>query len=202
MPPASVELYVSALTTSPFADLSLLTECASTWVRDSDRFPTVHQLTDGYQAAARRRMEDRRMAEQQRAINAGMLPGVGIDPGYAVEMVDVMREALAVLVGKRTHDHSRGAERCPTCSIGQELALSVELEARRIVAERGLRPPQVVETYACAECCDTGFVITDVATGTTRPCRNCSPAAHERWIDGHLMPGHDCPDCRDVRRGR
>jgi hypothetical protein len=177
MPPESVDLYLDALTTSPFDDFGALMAAVVHHVRTEDWHPTIHKLIEMYQAEARRRLADRQAAEADRIQRAGMLPGIAIDPGYAVEMLDVLRTAMAeVGTGGGLPD-----------------------VAERLAAERGLRPPPSVETYACRECSDLGFIIEADHPFTVRPCMGCNSEAHQRWADGHMMPGHSCPDCRGRR---
>lgn len=191
----TIEAYVRTLTAGPL-EAATLNAAAVAWVASEDRYPTVHQLSDAYVAAGRREYANRRAAEDARIQAAGMLPGVALDPGYAVEMVDVMREALGSIgTGVLRHYHPDGdADRCPTCSRSDEIADGVAEHAVRVAAARGLRPPVGVETYVCHRCADLTWVETE--PGTARPCQDCRPEAYERWIDGHLMPGHVCAECR------
>ena len=193
----TIETYVRTLTSGPL-EASTLNATAVAWVATEDRYPTVHQLSHAYTAQARREAEERRAAEDARIQAAGMLPGVALDPGYAVEMVDVMREAMGQIgTGGLKHRHPDGdASRCGTCSRADALAVEVAEAATRVARDRGLRPPVGVKTYACPECRDLGYVATQTDPFTVRPCGRCRPVAYERWIDGHLMPGHSCPDCR------
>lgn len=175
----TLETYVRSLAASPL-DAATLNAAAVAWVATEDRYPTVHQLTEAYQAEARRRMQERADAEAERIMRAGGLPGVALDPGYAVEMVDVMRTALAQ-VGRGGSPADLGAT------------------ARRLAEDRGLRPPSGVETYACRTCHDLGHIIEQDDPMTVRPCGDCQPELHRRWADGHLIPGHTCAECRGQR---
>ena len=195
-PDDTVRLYVS-LMAEQFDDVGVLTAAAVRWVESETWPPNIAQLGESYQAEVARRLADVRAAEQQRAIAGGHGSRPAVDPGYAVEMIDVIRTALDL--PPAVHRHGPG-DVCPTCSRMDEIAATVTERARQLAADRRLSPPQFVETYSCPVCCDLGWVETSKPGGAVRPCR-CRPAAYERWIDGHLMPGHDCGECQDVRRG-
>jgi len=198
--------YGQALSRPPFVDLSVLGAAASRWVDTEDRFPTVHQLGEAYRAEVRRRLDQRRLAEEQRALTAGTLfaGGPAPDPGYATEALDVLRTVLADSVGNRAHKHPGGSSAaCETCSRAGELADTYQVQVDDLLGARGLAPPVLpTPTYTCATCDDSGFVVKDPDTFTVRPCRDCNPEGFTRWIDGHRMPGHWCVECKDLVTSR
>lgn len=63
--------------------------------------------------------------------------------------------------------------------------------------EATLRP---VSSYHCAKCRDTHWVEQGIEPLTVEPCERCTPVQHERHRRGHLASGHDCQECRDLRR--
>jgi hypothetical protein len=204
----STDLYLSALALPPFYDLSTLLAATTGWVLNHDRFPTVHQLVDAYQAEARRRVLARQQAEQARAEAAGTLPGMAppLAATLALEMVDVLRTALteSVAGGAPHTGHDKyGAGTCTTCLARPDVEDAIEARVFQLLQERGLHPAgQPVATHACGRCLDTGFQVIDHDIDTMAPCSDCNREGYERWRDGHLAPGHWCTDCDNLTRGR
>jgi hypothetical protein len=208
----TVELYVRGMTA--LDDVEALQAAAQEWIAGQDRYPTLHQVLDGYHTHRRRLQEARRYNEQLAAGERGVaraLPEAGAS--YGIEMVDVLRTATEeALAGRQGHQgHTvRGAGTCPVCASADEIAMLVESRVAQLRAERGLRAtPDPVVTYRCHECLDRGFsIVRDAGPDiTVVPCMACNPEGYERWAGGHLMPGHWCPDCdggraRGQRTGR
>lgn len=51
----------------------------------------------------------------------------------------------------------------------------------------------------CPECEGDQWIVLGRAPMVVRPCSRCLPVAHTRWAEGHLMSGHSCPECVDLR---
>lgn len=202
----TTDLYLTALARPPFLDLATLLGAVGDWVATQDRYPTVHQLVDAYQAEARRRLLARQAAEQARAEAAGTLPGLAppLPQETALEMVDVLRTALGEAGTVPHKGHTKhGPGSCLTCAMRDEIEDRMEGRVFELLAERGLRVQgQPVATYACGQCLDTRFEVIDHARGAVAPCRNCDPGGYQRWLDGHLAPGHWCTECAALARGR
>jgi hypothetical protein len=200
------DLYLAALAAPPIYDLSTLVAAVGEWVAHNDRYPTIHQLVDAYQAEARRRILARQAAEQARAEATGTLPGMPgpLGADTALEMVDVMRTVLDEIGGAPHIGHTKhGPGTCLTCLSGDEITDRAESRVFQLLEERGIRPPgQPVGTYACGLCLDTAFETVDHDRGTVAPCRDCNPDGYRRWLDGHYRPGHWCSDCDSASRGR
>lgn len=64
----------------------------------------------------------------------------------------------------------------------------------------------MTSTADCERCDGLGMTLdlTDPDTGADyyRPCPDCRPEAHARFLEGHLESGHDCPACRARRLGK
>lgn len=200
----TVQLYVAALGAPPFYDVGVLTAAVGNWVQTEDWYPTVHQLVEAYQTEARRRARARQAADEARALAAGTLPGLPRPLGAdtAIEVVDVVRTALAEAVGtgRRHSGHDRPGG-CPTCADAEAISDRVEARVHGLLAERGVQlPSRPLVTYVCGHCLDTLFELVGDDPLQVAPCRSCQPVGYERWLGGHLAPGHWCGECDPRRR--
>lgn len=194
----TVELYHQALRRLDSADT--LQAAAGRWVETEDRYPTVHQLVEAYQAHARWQADAARAADEARAIARGTLPGMpAAAPQFAIEMVDVLRVATEeATAGSRKHDHVRGAAHCPVCASAASIADGMAARVKDLLANRGIVPGLgPVPTFRCAECFDRGMVVHDGDPFTAHPCPACNPDGFALWEGGHYQPGHWCPECKD-----
>jgi hypothetical protein len=190
----SVDLYCQQL--HRLDDGDTLAGAAQGWIASRDRYPTVHQLVEAYQAEARARATARKQAEEARAIARGTLPGLPPVPAsYGIEMVDVLRLATEeATAGGRKHSHDRGPEHCPTCSQADAIAAVMEARIGQLLASRGIVPPQgPLTTYLCPTCLDRGSVIVDdEAVFRAYPCPTCNPRGHGHWKAEHRGAARDC----------
>lgn len=168
--------------------------------RAEQRFPTIGEFR-----AVCGEVVARQRAEQNAATRHGMLPwGPLSDDQYGAEMADIVQEAKRaafVVLDPLAHDHKPGRA-CARCAAWPAATEAASAKLHELLDLRGVRAPQAVPTYACPECHDRGYVPVGAAPEPVRPCGNCNQAAHARWLDGHLMPGHQCGECDDLVRGR
>jgi len=57
----------------------------------------------------------------------------------------------------------------------------------------------------CPRCDGVGWILDTAEVdghGDYRPCPDCDPELHDRFMDGHLASGHDCAECQARRGGR
>jgi hypothetical protein len=170
--------------------------------RADQRFPTIGEFRMACAGAATRQ---RQAVEQAAATRHGMLPwGPLSDDQYGAEMADIVQEATQAALDVATsleHDHHPRRE-CQRCAARPAMIEAARAKLAELIELRGLRPPAGVQTFACPVCHDLGFVPVGDRPEPLRPCDNCNQAAHQRWLDGHLMPGHQCGECDDLVRGR
>lgn len=171
--------------------------------RADQRFPTIGEFRMACAGAAQRLAQ---RAEQNAATRHGMLPwGPLSDDQYGAEMADIVqdatRAALAAAQGLE-HDHRHPDRPCPRCGAREAMTEAGRARLAELLDLRGITPPAGVETFACPVCRDLRFVPVGAGPEPLRPCDNCNQAGHQRWLDGHLMPGHECPECDDLVKGR
>lgn len=130
----------------------------------------------------------------------------GTHPEITQDTIDAWHETLNRFVAIVLTDAARRwIEREPRFPSLQEF-LSIAQETARDMAAGEIGSGERA-TLRCPTCGDgSGFVeiagVTATSTTTMRPCESCNTALYEAWRKGHMAPDHDCPECRDRRRGR
>lgn len=193
----TVDLYVSALMGDRHG-AAVAASAVRTWVVNEAWMPKVSELLDAIKGESSQRSAG---DGSQRSLPAGVRAAASDRHSrlYA-RLAAQVRAEMPVPV----HLHQKGAAQCPACTLTEGYAEAFAARLDELLGKHADELTVVddpVETYACPQCLDAGFVEDGMVDGTWRPCP-CRPEAYDRWREGHWQPGHSCAACEAMKKGK
>lgn len=194
----TVELYTRALMADPHS-AGVAASAVRTWIVNEAWMPKVNELLDAVKVEA----ATRNAGSPQRALPVG---AVAVAPDKHSRVYARLSAQVKAEMPVPEHRHQQGVESCPACRLA-ESGEYAEAFAARLDELLGKHADELrvmddpVETFACPQCLDSGFIEDGMVDGTWRPCP-CRPDTYDRWREGHFQPGHSCAACEAMKKGK
>lgn len=195
----TADVYVAALMRDRH-DAGVAASAVRTWVVNESWMPKVNELLDAIKVeAATRNAGD----PYVHALPAGVQ---AVAPDQHSRIYARLSAQVKAEMPIPEHRHQQGVENCPACALRVNGSYATEFAARldELLAKHADELRVVddpVETFACPQCLDSGFIEDGAVDGVWRPCP-CRPETYDRWREGHFLPGHSCAACEAMKKGK